>query len=113
MAPDRTRAASLPELKRVIVAFGNRVIMDENLDRALRKALGAVPAPKETPSPVKVAAPDKDDIGRMALKSGLPLWGVLIGLRHLGRPTAGMIAQPYLGERFYGDQSGAFNKFPS
>jgi len=68
-APDRTRAGSIPELKRVIVAFGNRVIMEENLDRALSRALGAVPAPKETPSPIEVAAPaDKDDMGKMALQ---------------------------------------------
>jgi uncharacterized membrane protein (UPF0182 family) len=66
---DRTRAASLPELKRVIVAFGNRIIMDKTLDMALSKALGVVPAPKETPSPIVVAAPaDKDDMGRTALQ---------------------------------------------
>ncbi len=43
--------------------------MDKTLDRALSKALGAVPAPKEAPSPVEVAAPaDKDDMGRTALQ---------------------------------------------
>ena len=46
--------------------------------------------------------------GTRAFISGLPLWGVLIGLRHLGRPATGMVAQPYLGERFFGDGSGAF-----
>jgi len=37
---DKARAASLPELKRVIVAFGNRLIMEENLDKALSSILG-------------------------------------------------------------------------
>ena len=46
--------------------------------------------------------------GTRAFISGLPLWGVLIGLRHEGRPACGMVAQPYLGERFYGDATGAF-----
>ena len=46
---DKTRAASLPELKRVIVAFGNRLIMDENLNSALRGVLGD-PLPPEGPA---------------------------------------------------------------
>ena len=46
--------------------------------------------------------------GTRAFISGLPLWGVLIGLRHQGRPACGMVAQPYLGERFFGDETGAF-----
>jgi uncharacterized membrane protein (UPF0182 family) len=36
----------LPELKRVIVAFGNRLIMEENLDSALRGVLGGKVIPK-------------------------------------------------------------------
>ena len=36
---EESRAASLPELKRVIVAFGNRLIMEENLDKALNSIL--------------------------------------------------------------------------
>lgn len=39
MATDISRAASLPELKRVIVGIGNRVVMEENLDKALLMAL--------------------------------------------------------------------------
>jgi len=38
--PDKSRAASIPELKRVIVAFGNRLIMDKDLDKALYRVLG-------------------------------------------------------------------------
>jgi histidinol phosphatase-like enzyme (inositol monophosphatase family) len=40
--------------------------------------------------------------GTRAFISGLPLWGILIGLRCAGKPVLGMIAQPYLGERFIG-----------
>ncbi|SER43321.1 myo-inositol-1(or 4)-monophosphatase [Faunimonas pinastri] len=46
--------------------------------------------------------------GTRAFISGLPLWGVLIGLRHQGVPTLGMVAQPYIGERFYGSAEGAW-----
>jgi len=35
-----TTTASLPELKRVIVALGNQVVMEERLDRALSRVLG-------------------------------------------------------------------------
>jgi uncharacterized membrane protein (UPF0182 family) len=38
-AVDKSRSASLPELKRVIVAHGNRLVMAENLDSALRGVL--------------------------------------------------------------------------
>ena len=34
---------SLPELKRVIVAFGNRIVMEETLDQALQRIFGAKP----------------------------------------------------------------------
>ncbi len=36
-----TTTAGLPELKRVIVALGNRVAMEERLDRALNRVLGS------------------------------------------------------------------------
>jgi uncharacterized membrane protein (UPF0182 family) len=39
-AVDKSRSAALPELKRVIVAFGNRLVMEETLDSALRGVLG-------------------------------------------------------------------------
>jgi len=48
---DKSRAASLPELKRVIVALGNRLIMEENLDKALRGVLGGEIIPE---GPVRV-----------------------------------------------------------
>jgi histidinol phosphatase-like enzyme (inositol monophosphatase family) len=45
--------------------------------------------------------------GTRAFISGLPLWTTLIALRQDGRPTVGVIAQPYLDEVFLGGPSGA------
>ncbi|MSP39091.1 MAG: UPF0182 family protein [Deltaproteobacteria bacterium] len=47
---------SLPELKRVIVAFGNRIAMEETLEQSLQRVFGAAPA-KEAAQPVVAAAP--------------------------------------------------------
>ncbi len=62
---------SLPELKRVLVAFGNRIVMEETLDQALQRIFGAKPA-KDTPqagSAAAVATPVKGDqtLARQAL----------------------------------------------
>ena len=46
--------------------------------------------------------------GTKAFISGLPTWGVLIGLMHKGRPTYGTMVQPFTGERFVGDCGSAF-----
>jgi uncharacterized membrane protein (UPF0182 family) len=48
----KSMAAALPELKRVIVAFGNRLVMEENLDKALSSLFGgkALPEPVALPS---------------------------------------------------------------
>lgn len=45
--------------------------------------------------------------GTRAFISGLPLWCVLIGLRHNGRPVLGSIAQPYLKEIYLGHAGGS------
>jgi histidinol phosphatase-like enzyme (inositol monophosphatase family) len=45
--------------------------------------------------------------GTRAFVAGLPLWTCLIGLRVAGRPTVGVVAQPYLDEIFLGGPSGA------
>ena len=45
--------------------------------------------------------------GTRAFISGLPLWTTLIALRTGGKPTVGVIAQPYLDEIFIGGPSGA------
>jgi len=41
--------------------------------------------------------------GTKAFISGLPTWGVLIGLLHRGQPCYGMMVQPFTQERFVGD----------
>ena len=45
--------------------------------------------------------------GTRAFIAGLPLWTNLIALRSEGRPTIGVIGQPYLDEIFIGGPSGA------
>jgi histidinol phosphatase-like enzyme (inositol monophosphatase family) len=45
--------------------------------------------------------------GTRAFIAGLPLWCVLIGLRHEGRPVLGSIGQPYLGELYIGHAGGS------
>lgn len=45
--------------------------------------------------------------GTKAFISGLPTWGVLIGLLHGGQPCYGMMVQPFTQERFVGDSTKA------
>ena len=66
--PQDTRAASLPELKRVIVAFSNRIIMEENLDKALTKILGLKISPKQLASPSSPQTQGISNIGVLALE---------------------------------------------
>ena len=62
---------SLPELKRVVVAFGNRIAMEETLDQALQRIFGAKSF-TDVPQPASAAAtvtPIKSDqtLARQAL----------------------------------------------
>jgi histidinol phosphatase-like enzyme (inositol monophosphatase family) len=45
--------------------------------------------------------------GTRAFIAGLPLWCVLIGLRHQGRPVLGSISQPFLDETYIGQAAGS------
>jgi uncharacterized protein len=65
---DRSRTAALPELKRVMVAFGNRLIMEENLDKALGRVLGGQMFPKQLASPSRTQNQDISDLGVLALE---------------------------------------------
>jgi hypothetical protein len=65
---DKSRAAALPELKRVIVAFGNRLIMEENLDKALSSVLGGQIFPKRLASPSLPQTQDISYMGVLALE---------------------------------------------
>lgn len=46
--------------------------------------------------------------GTRSFICGLPSWGTLIGLQHRGRPVAGVMSQPFTGERYIGHGGGAF-----
>ena len=65
---DKTRSAALPELKRVIVAIGNRVVMEETLDKALKMALGGMTLPQKVATPITASTTVTDNIGREALE---------------------------------------------
>jgi len=65
---DRSRAAALPELKRVIVAFGNRLVMEENLDKALSSVLDVQIFPKQLASPSIPQTQDLSNLGVSALE---------------------------------------------
>jgi len=45
--------------------------------------------------------------GTKSFISGMPIWGTLIALTHHGQPAYGMMHQPYIGERFSGDNGSA------
>ncbi len=50
--------------------------------------------------------------GTRSFISGIPVWGVLIGLLQRQRPAFGMMAQPFTGERYAGDGSSAWYAGP-
>ncbi|MBI3699486.1 MAG: histidinol-phosphatase [Afipia sp.] len=51
--------------------------------------------------------------GTKSFISGMPIWGTLIALMHNGSPAYGMMSQPYIGERFTGDNGAARYAGPS
>jgi histidinol phosphatase-like enzyme (inositol monophosphatase family) len=51
--------------------------------------------------------------GTRAFISGVPAWGVLVGLLKDGEPRAGIVRQPYLSETFVGSPGGAFLVTPA
>jgi uncharacterized membrane protein (UPF0182 family) len=67
--PEEAKAASLPELKRVIAAFGNRLVMEENLDKALSSILDIEIARKPPGSQVtpQIEAEGLSHLGATAL----------------------------------------------
>lgn len=48
--------------------------------------------------------------GTRGFLAGLPTWGTLIGLLHRNRPVFGLMSQPVVGERFFGDGRRAFRR---
>lgn len=67
-AVDKSRAASLPELKRVIVAFSNSLVMAESIDKAINSLLGQYISPEKVVSPRVQATPGTDKLGELALQ---------------------------------------------
>ncbi|MDE2329906.1 MAG: histidinol-phosphatase [Bradyrhizobium sp.] len=51
--------------------------------------------------------------GTKSFIAGFPIWGTLIALLHQGTPVFGMMHQPYIGERFSGDNGSAHYHGPS
>jgi myo-inositol-1(or 4)-monophosphatase len=51
--------------------------------------------------------------GTKSFIAGFPIWGVLIALLHQGVPVFGMMHQPFIGERFSGDNGSANYQGPS
>ncbi len=59
---------SLPELKRVIVAFGNQISMEETLEQSLQKIFGGKPSREQAPvTALPERAKDEKDPARQAL----------------------------------------------
>jgi myo-inositol-1(or 4)-monophosphatase len=48
--------------------------------------------------------------GTKAFISGQPVWGTLIALLHRGEAVLGLLDQPFLGERYWGDGACAFGR---
>ncbi len=63
-----TTTASLPELKRVIVVLGNRVVMERRLDMALNRVLAGEIALRKAASPIATVTQEISDLGIQALK---------------------------------------------
>jgi uncharacterized membrane protein (UPF0182 family) len=61
---------SLPELKRIIVAFGNQIAMEETLEQSLHRIFGGKPLPVQAPAvpQTAVATKDQPDPARQALE---------------------------------------------
>ena len=51
--------------------------------------------------------------GTKSFIAGFPIWGTLIALLHKGTPVFGMMHQPYIGERFRGDNGAAHYSGPT
>ena len=52
----RASGGRIPELKRVIVAYQNRIVMEETLDEALARLFGTPPPPEPSDAPAAVLA---------------------------------------------------------
>ena len=68
----RAEGGRIPELKRVVVAYQNQVVMEETLEAALARMFGGTSAPVPvagTPEPGRAAAGGSADLARRAVES--------------------------------------------
>ena len=63
----KDQSAALPELKRVVAAFSNRISMEENLDKALSRVLEGDSRPQEEVVPQAVEILKSSSLGVVAL----------------------------------------------
>jgi uncharacterized membrane protein (UPF0182 family) len=61
----QAEASQLPELRRVIVSYGNRIAMEETLEEALARVIGAQPATEQPPEPPEDVAPLEGDVAEL------------------------------------------------
>jgi len=66
-SPAQTQSVALPELKRVIAIFSNRISMEENLDKALSRVLGEDITPRELAVPRAKKILKSSGLGAVAL----------------------------------------------
>ena len=62
-------SGGLPELKRVIVATGDRLAMEQTLDEALASAFGGEPTPTPTPTPTPPPPPPGGEIAELVQRA--------------------------------------------
>jgi hypothetical protein len=68
----RAQGGRIPELKRVIVAHQNQIVMEETLDRALERMFGGAALPPEPgPAPLDAAAPSPEPDAPRGLPASL------------------------------------------
>ena len=76
---------ALPELKRVIVAYGDEVVMEENLELALQRLFGGrKAAPAGVPSPAAAASPDMAASPSALAKEAMGIYEKAITLQRQG-----------------------------
>ncbi|MFQ5648119.1 MAG: UPF0182 family protein, partial [Candidatus Aenigmatarchaeota archaeon] len=63
---EATEGGTLPQLQRVIVAYGDRLTMQETLSEALDVIFGAAPAPAEPSVPSALPESDQEKLDRIA-----------------------------------------------
>ena len=101
--------------------FDPVTVADRDAEAAMRRLIGATYPDHGVVG--EEYGPDRPDAefvwvldpidGTRSFIMGMPIWGVLIGLLHEGKPVLGMMAQPFTGERFAGDGRRAWYSGPS